>query len=137
VAFGRVLGREALLLAGALSLLPGLLLSRGRGPRLLRLAQAALFGVVLWRHPVPAVWFFLLPNLLTPLHRRVLSLASLLPLGAVVGLGVAAWARGMVAGVWMSAWELAVAACALLLLFAPRPRTRGLPRTGPRKGPRR
>jgi hypothetical protein len=134
-AFGRVVGREVLLLAGALSVLPGLLL--GRTARALRLAQAALFGVLLWRHPVPALWALGLPNLLAPIGGARLRLASLLPLLALAGLGLAAWGRGMVAGLWLSAWELLLAAGALLLHFAPRPRARGLPRTGPRPGPRR
>jgi hypothetical protein len=83
-----------------------------------RLAQAALFAVLYWRHPVPALWLFLLPNVLLPLGRaRWATLLALAPAAALVALGAAAWYRGMVSGVWLAPWEIVVAILALVLAF--------------------
>ena len=118
LAFGRVVGLPVLLAIGLASLLPGLLaaLSAG-GPLLLaRLLHAVLFGLLLWRHPVPALWVFLLPNLLLPVLPRALTAAlSLLPVLALVGVGAVACSRGHARGLWLGPWEIAVLVLALAL----------------------
>lgn len=119
-AFGRVIDWPWLLGLGALSVLPGLYAGFAGGTLAFatRLLQAAAFGLLLWSHPVPALWVFLVPNLLWPFVRRWWTLAaSLLPLTALLAIGVAAWWRGAVSGVWLAPWQLAVAALALLLAF--------------------
>lgn len=117
--FGRVWTGGTLLLVGALTLVPGLLRGiRGGGLMLpARFFQAALFGVLLWRHPVPALWSFAFPNLLTLVRGRLVSLVALSPLLALVGLGAAAWRREMVGGTWLAPWELAIVGLALALLW--------------------
>jgi hypothetical protein len=128
-AFGHVLGTAPLAAAGLLSLVPGLAVSRG-GPMFgARLAHAALFALLLWRHPVPALWVFLVANVVTVLPRRWWTTAlALLPLALLLALGAAAWRRGMVGGTWLGGWELAAATAALVLSFVrsrghgPRPR---------------
>jgi hypothetical protein len=130
-AFGHVIGWSWILGLGALSMLPVAAsgLSGGALPIALRFGQLLLFGVLLWREPVPAVWVFLLPNLLTPLRRRWwTALISLLPVLALVGFGVSAWWRGAVNGVWLQPWEIAVALLALALA------TFALPQGGARAG---
>ncbi|HEX9186690.1 MAG TPA: M28 family peptidase [Vicinamibacteria bacterium] len=119
-AFGRVAGEPWLLALGAASLVPGLLRGwRTGGPALgLRIAQALLAAVLLWRHPVPAVWLLLVPHLLLPWRRSWWTvLLGLAPALSLLGLGVAAWWRGMVGGVFLAPWELVVAALALALAF--------------------
>ncbi len=117
-AFGWVIGRGALLVLGLVSVLPGLRVAlRTGGPMLgARLLHALLFGVLLWRHPVPALWIFLPANLLT-LGGAWVSLAAMLPTVALVALGVAAWRREMAEGLWLAPWEVVLAALALALLF--------------------
>lgn len=132
-------GRELLLLAGV-SLVPALLAAlRSGGMGLgVRLIQAALFGVVAYRHPVPALWVFLLPNLLLPFARsRWLRLAALTPLLALLGLGVAAWRRGMLSGSWLAPWELAAAGLVLLFLLVRAPAARAARSRGAAHGRRR
>ena len=90
---------------GALSLLPGLWRGVNAGGVALgvRLVQALLAGVLLWRHPVPALWILLVPQLLLPLRRAWWTvLLSLAPFLALVALGVAAWWRGAVNGLWLA-----------------------------------
>jgi len=126
-AFGRVFGGTALLATGALALLPGLRIafSAGRPFRLVRLLHAALFGLLLWRHPVPALWVLGLPSALVPLAARPWATAvSLLPALALLGIGAAAWVRGFARGVWLAPWEAAVLLLALALAFARPPRGR-------------
>ncbi len=105
---------------GAASLLPGLW--RGwtaGGPALgLRFAQSLLAAVLLWCHPVPALWILLLPHLLLPWRRSWWT--APLALGPALGLlalGSAAWWRGVVNGVWLAPWEIAVLGLALALAF--------------------
>jgi hypothetical protein len=121
VAFGRVVSGGTLLGLLAASLVPGLFLAaRAGGPALMaRGGHALLFAVLAWRHPVPALFVFLLPNLLTAGGRMWLSTMSLLPLLALAGLGVLAWSRSMVRGLWLEPWELALSLAALALLFVP------------------
>jgi hypothetical protein len=124
VALGRVLGSSTLLTLAALSVLPGLRTGlTGGGPVLLaRMGQAALFALLFWRHPVPALWVLLLPNMVLPLVRsRWASALALTPLVALVGLGSAAWLRGMASGVWLAPWEGVVLIGTLALAFI-RPR---------------
>jgi len=119
-AFGRVVSWPWLLGAGALSLLPGLWRGFGAGGAVLvaRAAQALLAGVLLWRHPVPALWILLVPQLLLPLRRTWWTvLLSLAPFLALVGLGVAAWWRGPVNGLWLAPWEIGIALAATALAF--------------------
>ena len=85
---------------------------------LVRLAQALLTLLLLWRQPVPALWVLLIPLLLLPLARRWWAgLVALLPTLALAGLGASAWYRGAVGGLWLSAWELVLLAVALGLAF--------------------
>jgi hypothetical protein len=126
-AFGHVLGPSTLLLAGVLSLLPGLAAARSQTFLAARLVHAALFGLLLWRHPVPALWVFLVANVVTVLSRRWWTTAlALLPLALLLALGAAAWRRGFVSGTWLAPWEVAAAAAALVALFL------GWRRGGPR-----
>jgi hypothetical protein len=130
-AFGRVAGWPVLVGLALLSVLPGLAkASSVRGGVFgLRLFQAALFGVFFWRHPVPALWVFLLPNVVGGLPRRRGGVAvAVLPLLALVVLGTVAWLRGFVSGLWMEAWELAIAGLAFALVWAAPATSRG-PRT--------
>ncbi len=119
-AFGYVVTWPWLLGAGALALLPGLWRA-SRGSSLLlgvRLSQALLTAVLLWRHPVPALWVLLLPLVVLPVRRTlVTSVVSLLPFLALMALGGAAWQRGMVGGFRLAPWEVGVGLAALVLSF--------------------
>jgi hypothetical protein len=124
-AFGVVVGAPWIYVLGACSLLPrvvGALLARGLP--LAVLLQAALFGVLLWRHPVAATWMFLLPNLLAGAGGARLWAVALAPLLALASLGLAASVRGMAGGLWLAPWELTVAAAALGLLWVGPPARR-------------
>jgi hypothetical protein len=119
-AFGEVVPLPWLLTLGGVSLLPGLLRGMSAGGAALGagVVQALLVGLLLWRHPVPALWILLVPLLLLPLRRTRWTLfVALLPLVALIALGVAAWWRGSVNGVWLAPWEIAVAIVALGLAF--------------------
>ena len=119
-AFGYVVSWQWLLVTGALALLPGLWRASHGSPLLLgvRLAQALLTAVLLFRHPVPALWVLLLPLLVLPLRRTLAtSLVSLLPFLALIALGGAAWQRGMVNGFQLAPWEVGVGLAALVLAF--------------------
>jgi Peptidase family M28 len=120
-AFGRVFTWPWLVGLGALSVLPGLLqgFAASRVVLGLRLVQAALFGLLLWRLPVPALWVLLAPNVVLTWRRtwRTALLAAA-PALALLALGVAAWWRGAVSGVWLSPWEIVVVGLALFLAFA-------------------
>jgi hypothetical protein len=121
---GRLLGSSSLLALAALSVLPGLRTGlSGGGPVLLaRTIQAALFALLFWRHPVPALWILLLPNMVLPLSRsRWATALALTPLVALVALGSAVWVRGRVSGVWLAPWEIVVLILTLALAFL-RPR---------------
>jgi hypothetical protein len=138
-AFGRVIGWSWLLGLGAAAMLPALGsgLASGGWPFGLRVLQTALFGVLLWRDPVLALWLLLLPNALLPLSRRLFVLVSLAPALALLTLGVLAWWRGAVSGVWLQPWEIAVAALALVLSLFALPRRAGARSGGTRGGSRR
>jgi hypothetical protein len=123
-AFGRVAGAGVVWAVGLASLAPGLVsAARAGGLSLgLRLLQAAAIGFLLWRHPVPALWVFVPPLLLTAYRPRLWArLVGLLPLLALGGLGAAAWLRGFVRGVWLTPPDLAVAAVALALFWVAAP----------------
>jgi hypothetical protein len=120
VAFGRVVGWPWLLGLGAASLLPGLWRGwRAGGLALgLRLLQAVLAGVFVWQHPVPALWLLLVPHLLLPWRRSWWAvLLALAPALSLLAIGVSAWWRESVNGVWLAPWEIAVGALALALAF--------------------
>jgi hypothetical protein len=125
-AFERVFDARMVLGAATLSLVPGLLvcLRLGGLALTLRLIQAAAFGSLLWRHPVPAVAVFLLPNLLTAFSTRLWTLVGLLPLVALAAIGADAWRQGAVSGIWLAPWEMIAAGSALVLLWL-RPRPAG------------
>jgi hypothetical protein len=119
-AFGRVVGRGGLLAAGTLLLLPGLLAAFSRGGLALgaRLLQAALLVLLLWSHPVPALWVFALPCVLTIGGRSWWRTGlALLPLAGLLAVGGLAWRRGIAHGLWLAPWELGVAGLALALLW--------------------
>jgi hypothetical protein len=119
-ALGRVSGSAVLVTLAAASLLPGLRTGlAGGGPVLpARMLQSALFGLLFWRHPIPALWAFLLPNVLLPLGRaRWATALAVAPLAALVALGSAGWFRGVGSGVWLAPWEIAVAILTLALAF--------------------
>lgn len=120
-AFGRVAGWPVLVGVALLSVVPGLAKAsslRG-GVFGLRLFQAALFGLFFWRHPVPALWIFLLPNVVGGLPRSRGGVAvAVMPLLAMMVVGSVAWLRGFVGGSWMAGWELAIAALAFALVWA-------------------
>jgi hypothetical protein len=127
-ALGSVWDRSVLLALGVLSLAPALWAAARLGGAALgaRLAHAALFGVLLWRHPVPALWVFVVPNLVAALRPGlVLRLLATVPLVLLAGVVTAAMLRGMAAGLWLAWWELAAGAAALVLAAArgarPRP----------------
>jgi hypothetical protein len=119
-AFGRVVGWPWLAGLGAASLLPGLWRGSRAGGLALgaRVVQAILAGVLLWRHPVPALWLLLVPLLLLPWRRSWWTvLLALAPAGSLLAIGVSAWWREAVDGVWLAPWEIAVALLALALAF--------------------
>jgi hypothetical protein len=119
-ALGRVVNGPTLLALGVASLVPGFLGAlRGGGLAFaVRLVQALLFGLMLFRLPVPTLWVFLLPNLVTPLARgRLASLVAIMPAFALALYGGLAWSRGFVAGVWAAPWELAILGFAFALLW--------------------
>ena len=115
-AFGHVVAGPWLLALGAASLVPGLWRGVRAGGIVLGATalQALLAALLLWRHPVPALWILLVPQLLVPLHRSWATLAlSLAPFLALVAIGASAWWRGAVNGVWLAPWEIAIALVAL------------------------
>lgn len=120
-AFGVVLGQGALWAIGFASLLPLAWRARRAGGLGLLLAagQAALFALLLWRHPVPALWVFLLPNLFGRGRRLWMAALVLLPTLALAGLGVAAWRRGLVSGLWLAPWEIGALLFGLVCALAP------------------
>lgn len=126
-AFGHLVGEVPLAGLALLSVLPGLLAAPGAQGLALpaRVAQACAFGVLFWRHPIPALWIFLLPNLLPRLtlfaaRRWWATLLSLAPALSLAALGLVAWRREFVSGSFVSAWEALLAAGALALLFVGR-----------------
>ena len=119
-AFGRVVGWSWLVGLGAASLLPGLWRGWRRGGLALaaRIVQAMLAGVLIWLHPVPALWLLLVPHLLLPWRRSWWTvLLALAPAVGLLALGASAWWREAVNGVWLAPWEIVVAALALTLAF--------------------
>jgi Peptidase family M28 len=118
--FGFVLGSAELWAIALLSLLPLAWRAQRAGglALLLAAAQALLFVLLFWRHPVPALWVFLLPNLLGRGRRLWIAALALLPALALAGLGAAAWARGFVGGLWLAPWEVAVLAFGLACALA-------------------
>jgi hypothetical protein len=119
-AFGRVIGWPWLLSIAAVSLVPGL----WRGARLgglalgVRILQAILVGLLVWQHPVLALWLLLIAHVIVPWRRSWWTvLLALAPALALLTLGAAAWWRGVVNGVWLAPWEVVVALLALALAF--------------------
>jgi hypothetical protein len=146
-AFGRVLGPGVLMGLGALSLVPPLVTAfRSGGVALAaRVAQAVLFLVLLWRHPVPALAVLALPNLAAAVGSRAVSALALSAAAALGITGFIGWRRGIVVGTWLEGWEMALFAVALAASLVPSrpvyakgragsplPRGKGLPR-GPKR----
>jgi hypothetical protein len=134
-AFGVVLGSGALWAIALVSLVPLAWRARRAGSLgvPLALGHAVLFVLLFWRHPVPALWVFLLPNLLGRGRRPWVAAIGAVPLLALAGLGVAAWARGLARGLWLAPWEIAVLFFGLACAFAARggaPRRASAPRGG-------
>ena len=103
-----------------MSLVPGLWRGlRVGGPALgVRVVQALLAALLLWRHPVPALWVLLVPLLLLPLTRAWwTALVALAPALGLVAIGLSAWYRGVVSGLWLAPWEIVVLVLALVLAF--------------------
>ena len=114
---------------GAVSLLPRLVrAAMARGMPAGLAAQAALFGFVLWRHPVVAVWVFLLPNLFGGLGGWRWSVVALAPLFLLAARAVFAWGGGAAHGLWLAPWDLVAAAAALALLWLSAARAGRTPR---------
>jgi len=119
-AFGHVLGGTALYAIAFLSLLPLAWRLRRAGGLAMALGalHAALFLLLLWWNPVPALWVFLLPNLFGRGRRLWLSLLTAMPLVLLVTLGVVAWSRGFVQGLWLSPLEIAAYGLGLAAAYA-------------------
>jgi hypothetical protein len=130
VAFGRVLGAGLLLTLGALSLVPGLWRAfRAGGPGLVaRLVQSLGFVALLWRHPVPALWVLLVPNLLSALGSFGLSLLGLAGALSLAATGLVWWRRGIMTGLWLQPWEVCLLVLALALSLVPSTPPKGKPR---------
>lgn len=138
---GHVLAATTLYVAGILTLVPALISAYVRGGMALylRLAYSTLFALLLWRHPVPTLWAFALPNLFWTLPRRWWTLLlSAVPLAALLLAGAFAYWRGAIDGAWLQSWELGAALLALPLAWlqfkqsrskrSTRKKRRGLPR---------
>ena len=131
--FGRVLSGSALLLLAFVSVAPGLYRGfRHKGAQLaLRGAQAVLFGLLLWRNPVPALFCLGLPSLVLAFVGGLWSLLSLLPAALLSLLGTAAALRdagpggAIVTGLWPEPWELLAGLLALALAWLGRARASG------------
>jgi hypothetical protein len=147
-AFGRVFGAGVLIGAGILSLVPALVwaLRSGGIGLVARVAQALLFVVLLWRHPLPALAVLLLPNLTAAAGSMILSVLGLAGAFGLAAIGVVGWRRGVVTGAWLEPWEIALFGLALALslvpsrlvvgkarMATPSPRARGLPKSSRRR----
>jgi hypothetical protein len=104
------------------ALLPGV--SRGGLTLAARGGFVALVAWLAWRHPVPTLWVFTLPVVVALWRPRWWTgLVALAPGLALAILGVAAWRRGFVEGLWLEPWELGFVVAALGLVWvAPRAR---------------
>jgi hypothetical protein len=144
--FGVVIPASGLGLLGVLALVPGLARARRAGGLAMaaRGAQAVLFLVLLWRHPVPALWLLALPTAVLAFSRSWRAVVpALLPLLSLVGMGAAGYLRAagpegrILAGLWPASWELIAFALALGLLFVPFGPSRGGQKRVRLKGPLR
>jgi hypothetical protein len=119
-AFGRVFDWPWLLGLGGASLLPGLWRGwRAGGLALVtRLVQSMLAGVIVWLHPVPALWALVVPHFVLPWRRSWWTvLLAMAPAVGLLAIGASAWWRGAVDGVWLAPWEVVVGALAFALAF--------------------
>ncbi len=83
-------------------------------------SHALLAVGLMWRHLVPALWVLVLPALISGvIRRRWGAFVAMLPPLALAALGGAAWARGMVSGVWVGVLDVVMALAGLALLFVP------------------
>jgi hypothetical protein len=83
-----------------------------------RLLALAAIGVLVWRHPVPALFVYPLPALLTLGRIRWWrTLLALSPVAALALAGAGAYRHGLVHGFWLLPWEMMVAALGLSLLW--------------------
>jgi len=119
---GRVASRWILLLTGVAALLPGLVHGWGSGGRRLvaRAALSAVFAVLVWEDPLPALWILGLPVFVTGLSpRRPAWGLALLPAAGLVAMGVVAGSRGFAHGTWLPLWYRGALVAALLLSAVP------------------
>jgi hypothetical protein len=117
----RVLERNALLALGLAALVLGVAVAFLLGGVGIRLVACALVGVLLLRHPLPALFVFSLP-LLVAGRGALLSLLSLLPAVLVLGYGALAWQKGLLTGLWVSPLEIVAGIVAFGLLFLRMPK---------------
>jgi hypothetical protein len=131
-AFGRVFGPGVLIGVGVLSLVPSLVQAFRSGGRalVLRIVQAGLFVVLLWRHPVPALAVLLLPNLASAAGSTSLSVLALSGALALAATGALGWRRGLVSGTWLELFEMALFALALAISLVPSRPAAGKTRPG-------
>jgi hypothetical protein len=121
-ALGRVASRWMLLLAGVAALLPGLVHGWGSGGRRLvvRAALSAVFAVLVWEDPLPALFILGLPVLVTGFSpRRAAWGLALIPAAGLVAIGAVAWARGLAHGTWLPLWYRGALVAALVLSAVP------------------
>jgi peptidase M28-like protein len=121
-AFGYVAGAPMLWAVGIAALVPGVLAGyrAGGSPFVARGLNALLAAGLMWWHLVPALWALVLPALISGVIRRRWGVfVAMLPPLALAALGGAAWARGMVGGVWVDVIDVVMAVAGLGLLFVP------------------
>jgi hypothetical protein len=127
-AFGRVARPEVLLGSGLASALLGFAIAArwGRLTLAARAAHLLLFSVLLYRHPIPALWVFLLPNLVTAVSHRLLAIVvALVPAVALGTASVLSIERGLARGLWLQPWEMILAGLTLALLVVRAPQAAG------------
>jgi peptidase M28-like protein len=121
-AFGYVAGAPTLWVAGMAALLPGLLAGyrAGGSSFAARGLHALVAAGLMWRHLVPALWVVVLPAFVSGVIRRRWGVvAGMIPPLALAALGAAAWARGMVTGVWVGPLDAGLALAGLAMLIVP------------------
>jgi hypothetical protein len=122
--FGRVAGPAVLLASGLGSVLIGLAAAARAGGLALaaRAGHLLVVAILFYRHPIPTLWVFLIPNLVTAISRRALAVVvAVLPALALVATVGLSHQRGLAQGLWLQPWELILAGLAVALLLVPTP----------------